>query len=96
MNILPLPCSLAKFRVELLEAALKRFQFQPFAAGTCILRSQPFQVVADQSRHSRIPINCDFPDFLDQFVIESECNIHVPIIRETFKGKGLCERPSPI
>jgi hypothetical protein len=83
MKVRSRPGPLSDFKLETLEAAIQQFAFPAFAAGNGILGGQRFQISPDQTRQSRIPVNGDLSDLLNEPVVEREGDIHAPIIRES-------------
>lgn len=45
--------------------------------------SEFLQVIANDAGQSGIPLDSDLPDFLDEFVVKRERDVHIPIIRGT-------------
>ena len=48
-----------------------------------MLGSELFEMRPNESGQSRVILNGDLSDVLDQFVVERKRDIHIPIIRET-------------
>ena len=83
MEVRPLPSASPDLELELLEASFERLAFAAFPPMCCIFRGELFQVIANYAGQSRIPLDSDFADFLNQPVVEGERDIHFHIIRET-------------
>src|SRR5690242_4777351 len=85
MKVCPRPGPLAKLQSNLPEGALERFALTPLSAGCRVFGGNVFQIRANHPRESRVTLDGDFPDFFNQFVLERQCDVHKPIIREPLK-----------
>ena len=83
MEIRPLPSAPPDLKLELLETSLERLALTAFPPMCRILKGELFQVIANYTGQSRIPLDRDFANFLHQLVVEGECDVHIYIIRET-------------
>ena len=83
MEVRSFPGSLAHPELEALETALQSLAFPPPPAGCGLLGGEFFQIFANHARQGRILLDGYFSHRLNEFIVEGESYVHVPIIRET-------------
>src|SRR5579859_1808438 len=92
MEVCPRPGPLANLQSNLLKRALECLALTPFSAGRSLFSRNLFQIGANHPRESRVTLDGDLPDFLNQLVLKRQCDVHKPIIRESLK---LCKGQEP-
>src|SRR5689334_7307793 len=93
MQVLSFPCPLANVEPEPLEASLQCLALPASPAGCGVLGRKFFQVLANQARQGGIPLDRNLPHLLDEFIVQRECQVHIPIIRETLNPWKSCDPP---
>jgi hypothetical protein len=83
MQVFPTPRLLTHTNLKFLKTPLESFHLTALPSGAGMLGSELFEMSPNESGQSRVILNGDLSDFLDQFVVERKRDIHIPIIRET-------------
>src|SRR5713101_1026711 len=83
MEIFALPGPIPNSVLELFEAALERFAFAALSACRSLLPCEFVQVFSNEPCQSRVAVYGNLTDPFHQLLGQRECDVHVPIIRET-------------